>query len=162
MIFYLDTSSLVKLYVEEDWSADVRRWVDGAEIATSRVAYAEAFAAFARRRSYGDLVAASFEQVVEAFAADWPHVVRLDIDEQRPGQLAIEHLLRGFDAIHLAAALELRDLVGSDSVVFSAFDARLLAAAIREGLKIVHPQGWADQVMESPAPPYRSQPSGTI
>ena len=32
MILYLDTSSLVKLYVEEKYSDDVRQWVEEAEI----------------------------------------------------------------------------------------------------------------------------------
>lgn len=32
MILYLDTSALVKLYVEEAHSDDVREWVDDAEI----------------------------------------------------------------------------------------------------------------------------------
>ena len=50
MIVYLDTSSLVKLYVEEDESSKVDALVKSSEItATSLVAYAEARAAFARR-----------------------------------------------------------------------------------------------------------------
>ena len=51
MILYLDTSSLVKLYVEEPGSPGVRAIVDEAEVvATSVVACAEAAAAFARRK----------------------------------------------------------------------------------------------------------------
>ena len=48
MILYLDTSSLVRLYVDESGSADVRRLVEQAEIvAASVVAYPEARAALA-------------------------------------------------------------------------------------------------------------------
>ncbi|MGH8694308.1 MAG: PIN domain-containing protein [Burkholderiales bacterium] len=51
MILYLDTSALVKLYVREQGSAQVRAHVNKADvIATSVVAYAEARAAFARLR----------------------------------------------------------------------------------------------------------------
>ena len=51
MILYLDTSALVKLYVRERGSAQVRAHVNNADvIATSVVAYAEARAAFARLR----------------------------------------------------------------------------------------------------------------
>ena len=50
MILYLDTSSLVKLYVEETASADVEGLVVSAEVTgTSLIAYAEARAAFAHR-----------------------------------------------------------------------------------------------------------------
>jgi predicted nucleic acid-binding protein len=50
VILYLDTSALVKIYVEEPKSAVVRENVKQAEgIATSRIAYAEARAAFARK-----------------------------------------------------------------------------------------------------------------
>jgi predicted nucleic acid-binding protein len=40
VILYLDTSSLVKLYVEEMHSDKVREWLEEAElVATCRVAY---------------------------------------------------------------------------------------------------------------------------
>ena len=55
MILYLDTSALVKLYVEEAHTDDVRGWVDEAEIvATCRVAYPEAVSALNRRMRAGD------------------------------------------------------------------------------------------------------------
>lgn len=49
MILYLDTSSLVKLYIQEEESPQVRQLVDAADvIATSVVAFPEARSAFAR------------------------------------------------------------------------------------------------------------------
>ena len=43
MILYLDTSSLIKLYVPETESAAVKQLVDAAEVvATSRITYAAA------------------------------------------------------------------------------------------------------------------------
>ena len=51
MILYLDTSALVKLYVPETDSAMIKQLVDAAEMpSTSRIAYAEARPAFARKR----------------------------------------------------------------------------------------------------------------
>ena len=51
VILYLDTSSLVKIYVAEQGSKDVQALVAQATVvATSRVAYPEMRAAFARRR----------------------------------------------------------------------------------------------------------------
>jgi len=50
MILYLDTSSIVKLYVEEDHSRSVREWLEDADVvATCRVAFPEAFSAMNRR-----------------------------------------------------------------------------------------------------------------
>ena len=52
MTVYLDTSSLVKLYVDEPDADDVQRIVGEADVvATSVLAYPEARAAFARRRA---------------------------------------------------------------------------------------------------------------
>ena len=49
MILYLDTSALVKLFVEEAQSKRIRRTVSGARLITTHViAYAEACATFAR------------------------------------------------------------------------------------------------------------------
>lgn len=46
MIAYLDTSSLVKLYLDEEHSELVREWSEAAEaVATSRVALPEAISA---------------------------------------------------------------------------------------------------------------------
>lgn len=50
MIVYLDTSALVKLYVDEPGTQEVARWIQRATaVSTSRVSYVEARAAFARR-----------------------------------------------------------------------------------------------------------------
>ena len=55
MMLYLDTSSLVKLYIEESSSDEVRRWVQKATtLVSSRVAYPEALSAFARRHREQD------------------------------------------------------------------------------------------------------------
>jgi uncharacterized protein len=54
LIAYLDTSSLVKLYVEEEGSALIRQLVERTElVATSVLAYPEARAALARQGNEG-------------------------------------------------------------------------------------------------------------
>ena len=54
MIVYLDTSALVKLYVQEVGSTEVRRAVARADlVATSLVAYVEARSAFGEKTSDG-------------------------------------------------------------------------------------------------------------
>ena len=56
MILYLDTSSLVKLYLDEIHAEAVRQLAGQAEVlATSKVAYPEAMAALSRRFREGDM-----------------------------------------------------------------------------------------------------------
>lgn len=141
MILYLDSSSLVKLYLEEAESALVREWVDAAEaVATSRVAFPETLSALVRRRNEGDLDTPTFDRLREAFDVDWPSFVLMPVKERAAGELVVKHLLRGFDAVHLAAALDLRALLNSDDVVFSSFDNRLVAAARAAGIAVLVPE----------------------
>jgi predicted nucleic acid-binding protein len=138
MILYLDTSSLVKLYLEETYSEAVHRWTQEADIlATSRVAYPETLAALAQRWRAGDLDDTGFQQTTDTFKAQWPAFASLDLNETAAGELAITHALRGFDAIHLAAALELCREAADALVGFTAFDRRLIQAAKAEGLQVL-------------------------
>ena len=73
MTLYLDTSSLVKLYVAEPGSDAVRKLVDAATVvATSSIAYTETRAALARRRRERALRPAAFASAKKAFEADGP------------------------------------------------------------------------------------------
>lgn len=150
MTLYLDTSALVKLYVREAGSDDVRRQSEAAEaVGTSRVAYAEARAALARRQREGGLEPDELRRVVAELDRDWDAFVVIEVDAvtgRRAGELAERHALRGFDAIHLACALELRALVGEEPL-FACHDDRLSSAAAAEGLPL-------------PAPP-ASSPAGS-
>ena len=157
MILYLDTSSLVKLYVDEDCSDIVREWVEEAEaVATSRVTYPETLSAFVRRWNRGDLGDEEMSLARESFAGDWPDFVLLPVNERKAGGLVIEHLLRGFDAVHLAAAKDLAERFPSEEVVFSSFDAALQRAARSEGLSTLHPKADGNFVMQEPALYYGS------
>jgi predicted nucleic acid-binding protein len=135
VILYADTSSLVKLYVDEPGSDRVLRLVDQAEIVgTSVVAYAEARAALARRRREKSLTRDAHQQMKAAFEADWPRLMTLEVAEplaRRAGELAERHRLRGFDAIHLASYLTLGEEFPDDEVRFTAADRALEAAARR-------------------------------
>jgi uncharacterized protein len=135
LILYLDTSSLVKLYVDEPGSTEVQRLVEEAEIAASSVvAYPEARAALARRRREGSLTAASHRRARAALDADWPRILSLDVSgavARSAGDLAERHRLRGFDALHLASFLRVAREFPREDVRFSSADRALEAAARR-------------------------------
>lgn len=138
MRLYLDTSALVKIYVQEDGSAGCRRAVAEADlIATSALAYVEARAAFTRRRHDGGLPPRSYRQVITDLDGDWSSYAVVDVTESviREGaRLAERHRLRAYDAVHLASATALRDAGRAEPMVFASWDAALERAARREGL----------------------------
>jgi len=137
MIVYLDTSSLVKLYVEEDESFKVDTLVKSSEVtATSIVAYAEARAAFARRFREKAFTKDEYNRLKEFFDKDWSRYLILSVTGDMirlASDLAEKHALRGFDSIHLASALTLGQELSSP-IVFSCFDENLQKASEREGL----------------------------
>jgi len=142
MILYLDTSSLLKCLIDEAHTTEVRDWLDAAgAVATSRVTYPEAAAALARRQRLGDLTAEGARVALRRLVARWAGFMLVDLAEIRAGGFAMRHELRGFDAVHVAAAVTLRDAVGTDGVAFSSFDDELNRAAVSEGLIVLAPGG---------------------
>ena len=138
MIIYLDTSALVKLYVEESGSQRVREEIEKVEVvATSRIAYVEARAGFSRKLCEGEFKKREYRQVVEDFERDWVNYFIMEVSEdvaRLGGSLTEDHPLRGFDALHLASALILQNRVRSD-VCFLCFGEQLKRAAQAEGLQ---------------------------
>ncbi|MBW8050119.1 MAG: type II toxin-antitoxin system VapC family toxin [Cytophagales bacterium] len=64
MIIYLDTSSLVKLYVQETDTDNVKSLINSAEvITTSIVAYPESRAAFARKLRSGVMSDEEYQKI---------------------------------------------------------------------------------------------------
>lgn len=140
MLLYLDTSSLVKLFIEEQHSDRVREWADAVDVVlTCRVAYAEVVSAFSRRHREGGLRPADYRKVMRAFDGQWESFGRLEFDERVAGRLAAKHALRGFDAIHLSAARMLISDARGTSIAFSSFDNRLNRAAAKEKMTVLHP-----------------------
>jgi len=136
VILYLDTSSLVKLYVDEAGSREVQKLVGGAGVvSTSVVAFPETRAAFARLAREGTLTPEQLASVRSGFQRDWESLFKIRVLKrvyERAGELAEEHALRGFDALHLASFLELLAQAEGEEVEFSACDARLNDAAAAE------------------------------
>lgn len=133
MTLYLDTSSLVKLYVDESGANVVRQLVDDAAIvATSVIAYAETRAAFARLRRERAWRPAEFASAKREFEQDWPSYLTLDVTEsvsRVAGDLAERYGLRGYDSVHLATFVEITRQAGAGVTRFSSFDDRLNRAA---------------------------------
>jgi predicted nucleic acid-binding protein len=139
MSLYLDTSALVKLYVDEPGAAEVRHRVRSTDVvATSRVAYPEARAALARRRREGGITESDLRRVVADLDRDLRALAVVELSAavaRSAGLLAERHRLRALDAIHLASALAFWQLAGR-APAFLSFDEPQSAAARREGLEL--------------------------
>ncbi len=128
---YLDTSALAKLYVNEPGQDRVAGLIaEVGKVVTSVIAYPEARAVFARRRSSGELSDEQHDRIVANFEEDWRAVNEVDVTPavyRRAGTLVVAHpRLRAMDALHLASALEAR---AHQDIRFLTFDADLAAVA---------------------------------
>jgi len=138
VILYLDSSALVNLFVVEWASEGVHELVAQAvAVATSRIAYVEACAAFARRRREERLTKHEYATAREVLKDQWPAFAAVELNEFNAGELAMKHSLRGFDAVHLAAALEIRSRANGSPVVFCSFDTLQREAARAESFSVV-------------------------
>lgn len=133
MILYLDTSSLVKLYVEEAGADDVHLLVDQASVvATSVIAYPETRSSFARLYREGGVTANEYDTMKADLDRDLENFLTLGVTEniwRYAGELTETYALRGFDSLHLASCVALASLDLSQTVQFSSFDDRLNDAA---------------------------------
>ena len=138
MILYLDASALVKLYVHEKESDLVRASLVRAPLAaTCRVAYVEVRAALARAAREKRIPGRDLREVTGALDQDWGSYVIVEVTEslvREAGELAEQHGLRGYDALHLASALTLVE-EGASEVAFACYDTLLDGAARKEGLQ---------------------------
>lgn len=139
MIAYLDSSVLVKKYVIEPGTPELLDlWNRADAIAISTVGYAEVVAAFHRKRRETNLAPDVARRLTSSFKSDWETFVRVDVSpllHDLIDRLVAKHPLRGFDAIHLASAIFLRESLGPD-LVFACADSKLSVAAKSEGLSL--------------------------
>ncbi len=106
-------------------------------LCSSRVTFAEMMAGLSRRWRQGDVDDLAFQRFRRGFSEEWQSFAVVNVNEILAGELAIRHGLRGFDAIHLAAAVEITRGGGSAPVFFSSFDVQLNQAAVAERLTVL-------------------------
>jgi len=126
LTLYLDSSALVKRYVAEEGSRQVRMAMGEAEKLTScRLGFVETVRAVGLRA--GRLGARRVRD-------DWAvfDVIEIDHDlAERAARVALSDRLRACDALHLAAALA----SPAAGLTFATWDARLHRAARAHGLR---------------------------
>lgn len=137
MITYVDTSTLIKLLIDEAGTVEAAMiWDEADSLVTFRVAHVEARAALAAAERRRRISADGLRDALEGLEVVWSQLSVLELDEvlmRLAGDLAEAHGLRGYDALHLAAA----HLVGAE--VFSSADRHLCEAASASGFHIANP-----------------------
>jgi len=143
-VFYFDASALVKRYVAEaggSWIVALCDPSTGNRTATARVTKAEAAAAFAGKLRRGGLTGTDYAGVLQDLDHDFAHQYLLLEIDQALVDLAVNltrrRRLRGYDAVQLAAALTLNNVLTQAKLpplTFIAADDNLLQAAQDEGL----------------------------
>lgn len=137
MILYLDASALVKFYVIESGSEQVTAVRSGMElVGTSIISRAEVVAALAKSVRMGVIESKVGLTSLQSFRKDWADLMHIQITESlvaRADVLAWEHQLRGFDAVHLAAAVFWQETI-KEAVTLATFDQSLWQAAKQIGM----------------------------
>ncbi|MBI5483385.1 MAG: type II toxin-antitoxin system VapC family toxin [Deltaproteobacteria bacterium] len=142
MIYYFDSSALVKRYAAESGSDKVVSLIEGdSNIAVSWLAIPETLSAVARRAKGGSICAEDLASIRSQLSRDIQRFMIVDVCGAAVDgieMLIARHALRGADSIHLSTALWLRKAT-KFPVVFVASDNELLNAARAERLKILNP-----------------------
>lgn len=148
-VFFLDSSALVKRYVLETGSRWIRDHTDPETEHHSYVALiagAEVVAALMRQQRTRALSAEDAAKAIAAFRQEFDslyHVVAITEEVVAEAmELTQTHPLRGYDAVQLAAALQIqlqRKVAGLKPLTFISADTNLNDAASREGFAVENP-----------------------
>ena len=142
--YFLDTSTVLKRYVQETGTA----WVQALAAPTVRhslfvvrITLAETVAAITRRERGGSITPQDAATAVADFQLDFALQYRVvEVSAGLVAQaatLARMHGLRGYDVVQLAAVLEIH--ATDPSVTLLSADAELNTAALAEGLSVDDP-----------------------
>jgi len=131
-MLYVDSSALLKRYVEEPESSQCERYLlADPDWLTARVTLVEV-----RRNLARLLDARALAEARRSFARDWKRTTIVELDEATCVAAAgISEVsgVRSLDALHLAAA----GRVGKDALRFLTYDIRLARAAREHGFAVL-------------------------
>ncbi|MGD9162028.1 MAG: type II toxin-antitoxin system VapC family toxin [Desulfobacteraceae bacterium] len=140
MIAYFDSSSIVKWFFDESYSDLARSIKDETNISfTSIISYPEVLSAFNRAWREGRCKGSDMEIIRSEFRRVWANLRWIKVNENliySTRELIFRHGLRGYDAVHLASAIILKEEGEGADLFFSCFDRVLNRAAGKEGLLI--------------------------
>lgn len=142
MTFYMDASALVKAYALEKGSEEIVEILNKEEdIFLSKVAFAEVLFSLRRKNYFGELKDKNFLECCRHFGEDWSGFYIVELSGNILSVLnnrVIKYPLRALDAIHLASAIWVEDIL-EERPIFVCADDPLNGAAKKEGFKVFNP-----------------------
>lgn len=148
-VFFLDTSAIVKRYIQEKGSAQIwsiTRPQPRVRVVLSRITWVETLSALSRLHREGRLSKDSLQEATAALGYHFESEYRIvEIDKlviALAGQLVRQHTLRAYDAVQLASAVRFQRkslALQAMRLTLITADNQLLAAAKAEGLPTRNP-----------------------
>jgi predicted nucleic acid-binding protein len=144
-LYYLETSALVKLYVREPGTDRLLQLVNLVEnrFAVLSLSQVEFRSAIRRRERAGDIDPNAASMLLDRFQqhqeSRFLRQVLTDAVLDGASEMIDRYALRAYDAIQLAACLELKFTVSMEPLIFVCSDQQLLAAAHSELLSTLDP-----------------------
>ena len=142
---YLDTSAVIKLYIEEEGTARVVALTEdggGVQVVILDIALLESRSAIRRREREGDISGSDADRILKQIEEDASSSFLLQPSTsavmEEAARLIDWHPLRTYDALQLAGCLVVRRGVPGP-LTFVCADTRLCEAASLEGLTTLNP-----------------------
>lgn len=146
-LLYLDTSALVKLYVQEQGTEKMLELAHpdaGNRLVILSLSRIEFRAAVRRRAKLGDIDATLADELIEEFNGHLARVFQMQ-PVNEPVMVAAnnaidDYYLRAYDAMQLGGYVALRTSIGEElESVFVCADGNLLKAARDQGFPVLNP-----------------------
>lgn len=140
MRIFLDTSALAKRYVQEPGSGELSELLTSitSEIFISTLAFVEFASAMGRKMRNKEIAEAKVGEAIKELEKDWYEVfTKIPLEDmlaETAATIALEHSLKGEDAVHLASAQAI------DVELFVASDNRLIRVAKKMGINSYNPE----------------------
>jgi len=145
---FLDTSALLKYFVEEKGADEVRRLMEsGSEVWTSELTVVEGVSALAKKVRKSEIQEDNFRgfigQLLQFLTSGRCQIVPLDDGVKQKARCilsswALSHRIGSLDALQLASALSVKDAAGYTD--FWTADSHLLNAAQAYGFTVKNPE----------------------
>jgi uncharacterized protein len=150
-VYFIDSSALVKRYVNETGSAWILRLFDPASnnrVLIAAITGVEIIAAISRRERSGSIASTNAKALCDQFRHDYRsdyQIVKITDNVISSGMILSEtYGLRGYDAVQLAVGCAIKAVCLASGVLltFVSADRELNTSALREGMAIENPNDY--------------------
>ena len=142
MTIYYDSSALLKIYIEEEYSDSIRHFISKHQFnSISTLSFVEIHSVFSRLFNNSQISQDELSFLKASFNNDFKIFQQIPIDNRilkRAAELTYLTNLRTLDSIHLATIVYLKSS-SNEELLFACFDKQLIESAISRGISILKP-----------------------